>query len=165
MEIENSSFYGHVKSNSPIIEVFNSTGKVKNCNFSFNEAAVLTAVESIISVSSDVSIIGNNATVSLLQILNNSKLEAINVIFENNSILGFQSAIYVQHNSSAVISNTTFLGNVAVAGTALQVINNSTISVHDSFFVNNIAWICGGIYVDSRKISNNIKNSSPVFFC
>ena len=163
MEMENSSFHGHAMSNSPIVEIFNSSARIKNCNFSFNEASVLKAVESNFSVTNGVTIIGNNATVSLLHILNNSKLEVTSVIFENNSMLGFHSAICVQHNSSAVVSNATFLGNRAVVGAAVHVINSSSVSVHNSLFVNNIACICGCIYLHSQSISKNIKNSLPIF--
>ena len=163
VELRNCAFEGLVMGNGPLIEIKKSILRIMKCRFSFNDGIVTKAVNNSNYVSS-LHTIGQG---SLLHVLDNSKLEIVNSMFQNQSLSGVnQSVISIEQSSSAVMLNTTFLGNTVVRGSILQAITNSSLAVSNCLFIKNMAMLGGAIYVDSSISFEEAetKENIPILF-
>ena len=111
-----------------------------------------------------------NVTLNDFRLVNNAKLNATNVIFQNGA--GFYisggiagGAIYAPSNSPIYLRNCTFYNNsVAKSGGAIYSNAHKTIEIIDCTFINNTAGECGGaIYINTTSQENKtnltIKNT------
>lgn len=110
-----------------------------------------------------------NVTLNDFRLVNNAKLNATNVIFQNGA--GYYSggivggAIYAPSNSPIYLRNCTFYNNsVAKSGGAIYSNAHKTIEIIDCTFINNTAGECGGaIYINTTSQENKtnltIKNT------
>ena len=109
--------------------------------------------------------ISNYGHCGLIEIMNHSKLIIKNSKFENNSHFFFMiSTILIRPNSSAFLSNTTFLNNMAALGAALCSFPKSNIFVKNCTFLNNIAQRGGAISCHDQFAAqeSNVKHNTSI---
>ena len=124
-----------------LLDINNTNLNIKTSTFTRNHghfhAAVLKASESNITIH-HVNFTRNIGHNGVIEIGNRSSLQVENSTFVNNGHLFFAlSTILVRPTGSAVVTNCTFIFNMAAFGAGLCSMANSSITVSNCSFVNN----------------------------
>lgn len=131
---------------------------ISHCHLSGKVVGYLHASESDVSIE-NTTFYRNTPPVGLIQVHDDSKLLLKNTWFRENGFLLSESAITVSNNSSANISLSTFLYNMASNGSCVYLGGNCSVSVHRSEFGGNAASDSGGVFFAEAHASVNLQSS------
>ena len=143
IHVEQCKMIGKLRNSTSVFEIINSEINILNSVFSKNYGGTGPAV--VKACCSQVNI--RNAFFSrnyglngLIELLDNSNMSLINCTSENNGHWYYmRSSILVKSKSSAVISQSRFIKNIASFGAALCVFPGASAIVVDSVFHDNCA--------------------------
>ncbi len=120
------------------------------------------------AVTSNITIEGNGFTISgrsrlPIFTVNAGTLTIKNVtLADANTLQRGGGAILVQSNGAAVVSDSTFINNIALFGGAIDVDRGSGLTVNNSHFLSNRSGVGGAIKVSTFNARVTIANSSFV---
>ena len=162
VHLDHSHFRRALIHEGPIIEINNCTMQITHCDFSFNSATFLKALQSNISIYNNI-FLYNILTDHLIHIKHNSELNIENSKFLSNSAA---VAIVSIDNSSAAISLCIFENNTVTKGSSVLVNNFSSIKLHNSTIMNTDTF---GSAIYANKIqsyllvqNSNFENNSGI---
>ena len=101
-----------------------------------------------------------NLTLVNLRIVNNGEFTATNTIFEDYKYGSYKGGVIESQrtNANTVLNNCTFNNTQGNYGGAIY-LNQASMTVTDSLFVNSYANLYGGAIVGINKAKINIRNS------
>ena len=127
-----------------IIQAFRSSVNIMHCAMSENDAVFLKADNSTVSVKNS-TFYKNRALSGIVQVHDGSQLSLRHTLFQQNGFYVSTSAVTISNLSSANISSSNFMYNLATNGSCIYLNGKSSVTIFDSMFEGNAAIDSGGV--------------------